>query len=187
MQADPITNIATWTIGGGLLFLTVVYALSIRAYIRPTTFSLASQISIMTAYIISLVVYIIVTQITANPVIVATAGFSGLLLGYLLCGTRKIFIYKGNIEIKRSIISGVIAMVAYISSAFFNIFGGANLMSLGIVMVILATGVAVGSVVADSINGIKMESKIGQADRVDTRTEQIEQPAQPKTQTRLPI
>jgi hypothetical protein len=158
---DPINNVATMIIALGLILTLLVYIITLKKYISAAPFRFFAQMVIMFAMIASLAAYLFINQITANSVIVVTAGFAGLVLGMLLFGTRKIFVYKGRVEIKRGIIPIFLIMLAYLASSIFNVFGTPNLMSLGVVIVIFATGIAVGSVTADSINGITMGSEAG--------------------------
>jgi hypothetical protein len=156
---DPITNLATIIIAFGLILTLVIYIITLKKYISAAPFRFFAQMVIMFSLIVSLAAYLFINQITANSVIVLTAGFTGLVLGMLLFGTRKIFVYKGRVEIKRGIIPIFLIMLAYLASSVFNVFGNPNLMSLGVVIVVLATGIAMGSATADSINGITMGSE----------------------------
>jgi hypothetical protein len=153
---DSISNLATMVIIFGIIITTGIYFLTLKKYISAAPFRFFAQMVIMVSFIVSLAAYLFINQITANPTIVVTAGITGLVLGMLIFGTRKIFVYKGSVEIKRGIIPILLIMFAYLTSSFFNVFGNPNLMSLGVVLVVFATGIAVGSVTADSINGINL-------------------------------
>jgi hypothetical protein len=169
MQADILTNVITGAFGVGLFLLTLIYVFSLRGYIKPVSFSFILQLFIMAVNIAALAAYVLIMQITANSILAATAGFVGLFLGYLIFGSRKIFVYKAHVEIKRSIIPGILITIAYIGSAFFNVFGGANLMSLGMIIVILATGVGIGSMAADCINGVSLQDEAKRSKRINAR------------------
>lgn len=156
---DPITNVATMLIALGLLLTLLVYIVTLKKYISAAPFRFLAQMVIMFSLVVSLAAYLFINQVTANSVIILTAGFSGLVLGMLLFGTRKIFVYKGRVEIKRGIIPIFLIMLAYLASSVFNVFGNPNLMSLGVVIVVFATGIAMGSATADSINGITMDAE----------------------------
>jgi hypothetical protein len=173
MQADiandPITNFATIIISFGLLLTLAVYIVTLKKYISAAPFRFFAQLVIMISLVVSLAAYLFINQVTANSVIIVTAGFSGLVLGMLLFGTRKIFVYKGRVEIKRGVIPIFLIMLAYLASSIFNVFGNPNLMSLGVVIVVFATGIAMGSATADSINGITMDAE-GKKKRSGVRT-----------------
>jgi hypothetical protein len=176
MQTDPLTSVATIVFGIGLTALIVIYIISIKNYISPGTFSFTGQLSIALINIVALVLYLTIIRINANSILILTAGFSGFVLGYLLLGAKRMFVYKNNVEIKRSKLAVSLIAIAYIASTFFNIFGGANLMALGIIMVFFATGIMIGSLASDCIKGANMENEIRKG-----RTRDIEKSASPET------
>jgi hypothetical protein len=140
-----------------IALFAVIFLISLRSLSRPAVFSSGTQMSIMLINFAALAVYLFLTGVMAGPVAATLCIATGVGAGILLGRTSGLSVAeKGVVHVRRTPYPALLSMVAYQASVFFNILGGHNSMSLGVLLVLFATALAMASGAVETVRGLRL-------------------------------
>jgi len=128
----------------------VINLVSLRFVTRPVTFNIGNHSTTLIFNLIAFLAYVTLIGVGASFTFAVVFAVVGLALGFGTGALSKVYTENSNVYLKRSLLVPMLALIAYVVSIYFAAFGGENLMSLGILLVIGATGLSVGSSITEA-------------------------------------
>jgi hypothetical protein len=138
------------------LFL-LVNLISLRYITRPVKFSVGSHSVALLFNMFAFIAYSMLIKVGANRTFSIVFALAGIVLGLGAGILSKVYAENGAILLKRSVLSPFLVLLAYCLSIYFAAFGGDNLMSFGVLLVIAATGLSLGAGTTEVFRAFKQQ------------------------------
>lgn len=153
-----IENVVTGFEWGYLALFFIIFAVSLRASLKPTPFNATRDIISLVVSLVAATAYLIIQGVMVNTTVALAAIVIAAILGLLLGNMSQISRVEDTVVLKRIMIAPNLLMLAFLASIFFNFFGGKNLMSFGALLVMATFALYLGTAVTEIFRGMRESS-----------------------------
>jgi hypothetical protein len=141
-----------------IALFVLVNLISLRLTTRPIRFSVANHSTALLFNLVAFVAYLMLMNIGASFTFAIVFALAGIVLGFGIGALSKVYSEDGVMLLKRSVSCPLLVLVAYVASIYFAAFGGENLMSFGMLLVVAATGLSLGSGITEAFRATKQRN-----------------------------